>query len=93
MPRPTDNPPPPPVGHVWSDEAARRMGVTVKTLWNYRALGKGPQPKRRGRKLAYAVADIDAWLYDQDNPQPNPDRENESRPAEPRLASRTRAAA
>ncbi|MFF1684661.1 helix-turn-helix transcriptional regulator [Streptomyces sp. NPDC058254] len=93
MPRLAKVPTPPPPGHVWSPEAARLMGVTVKTLWNYRALGKGPTPVVRGRKLAYPLDQIEAWNYAQDNPGADPGRERESRPAEPRLARRTTRAA
>ena len=93
MPRPAKVPTPPPPGYVWTPEAAHLMGVTVKTLWNYRALGKGPTPVVRGRKLAYPVDQINAWLDAQDNPEADPGREHDSRPAEPRLARRTTRAA
>lgn len=93
MPRPAKTPTPPPPGHVWTPEAARLMGVTVKTLWNYRALGKGPKPKVRGRKLAYPIDQIEAYLEEQDNPEPDADDEHDRRPPEPRLTRRTKTAA
>lgn len=93
MPRLAKNPPPPPPGHVWTPEAARLMGVTVKTLWNYRALGKGPKPVIRGRKLAYPIHQIEAYLEEQDNPEPDAEAEHDSRPPEARLARRTKSVA
>lgn len=93
MPRPAKTPTAPPPGHVWTPEAAHRMGVTRKTLWNYRSLGKGPKPVVRGRKLAYPIDEIEAWLDAQDNPEPAPDTEHDSRPPEPRMPRRTKSAA
>ncbi|MFF2475145.1 hypothetical protein [Streptomyces sp. NPDC058066] len=65
----------------------------MKTLHNYRHLDKGPECFPVGRKLAYPIEGIEAWLDALRNPQPDLARERESRPAEPRLASRTGAAA
>jgi hypothetical protein len=66
------------------------MGVSVKTLWNYRHLDKGPKPKVRGRKLAYRIDEIDAWLKEQDAAEDTAKKTaaHESRPAEPRIARR-----
>ncbi|ARX81610.1 hypothetical protein SMD44_01008 [Streptomyces alboflavus] len=91
MPRPAKVPTPPPPGHVWTPEAAHRMGVTVKTLWNYRSLDKGPKAVVRGRKLAYPIDEIDAWLEEQDKPAP--DAGHDSRPPEPRIPRRSESAA
>ncbi|WP_411078467.1 helix-turn-helix transcriptional regulator [Streptomyces sp. cmx-10-25] len=90
MPRLAKTPTLPPAGYLWTPEAARRMGVSVKTLWNYRHLGKGPQPKVRGRKLAYAIDEIDAWLKAQDDAEVAAKQQaaRESRPPEPRTTRR-----
>ncbi|MGP4043977.1 helix-turn-helix transcriptional regulator [Streptomyces sp. 2A115] len=84
MPRlPKEGPPPPPDGYVWSDEAARRLGLSRRTLWNYRQLDKGPKAKRYRGRLVYAIADIDAHkktALDADDEE----RAHDSRPAEPR---------
>lgn len=46
-----------------SAEAAAALGVTAKTLANWRAGGLGPRPTRLGQnKVLYRVADLDAWL-------------------------------
>ncbi|WP_322500855.1 helix-turn-helix domain-containing protein [Streptomyces rochei] len=93
MPRPAKVPPPPPAGYLWTPEAARRIGLSVKTLWNYAHLGKGPQPRRIGRKLAYKISELDEFLANQLNAEPDPDRTHESRPAEPRTTRRPARAA
>ncbi|MEU1433965.1 helix-turn-helix domain-containing protein [Streptomyces sp. NPDC005786] len=84
MPRLSQNPPPPPAGCVWSKEASRRTGLSVKTLYNYRHLDKGPKPFPVGRKLAYPLDLIEAWLSEQRNPAPDADAAHSSRPSEPR---------
>ena len=47
-----------------SDEAAPLIGVTPKTLANWRVAGRGPQHIRAGRKVTYDVADIEIWKAD-----------------------------
>lgn len=83
MPRLAKTPTPAPPGFVWIQEASLRTGLSVKTLYNYRWLGKGPKPVPIGRKLAYREADIDAFAAEL---QAHPgDSDYESRPAEPRI--------
>ncbi|MFJ6846417.1 helix-turn-helix transcriptional regulator [Streptomyces griseoluteus] len=53
---------PAPPGHVWISEASRLLGLSPKTLYNYRHLGKGPTSFTIGRKVAYRTADIAAYL-------------------------------
>jgi hypothetical protein len=60
----------------------------VKTLHNYRHLNKGPKAFAIGRKLAYQLEHIDAWLDLQRNPAPDEEQARESRPAEPRRLPR-----
>ncbi|MFI9618060.1 helix-turn-helix transcriptional regulator [[Kitasatospora] papulosa] len=92
MPRSSHTPTPAPPGCVWSAEASRLTGLSVKTLWNYRHLDKGPKPFPIGRKLAYPLDEINAWLDAQRNPAPDADEVSSSRPPEPRRirASRPR---
>lgn len=96
MPRyPKEGPPPPPDGYVWSDEAARRLSLTRRTLWNYRHIGKGPTAKRYRGRLVYAIADIEAHKKAELEAL-NADEEelaHDSRPAEPRIPRQARAAA
>lgn len=88
MPRLAKVPTPPPAGYLWTPEAARRIGLSIKTLWNYRHLGKGPKARPVGRKLAWSIEELDAWLRAEMNDEPNEERAHESRPPEPRLAAR-----
>jgi transposase-like protein len=41
--------------------AARRLGVSPHTLFKWRSLGCGPVFSRRGRKVVYGVADLEAY--------------------------------
>lgn len=41
---------------------AEYLGVPVKTIYNWRAEGKGPRGIRVGRHLRYRLADVEAWL-------------------------------
>ncbi|MFD4547194.1 helix-turn-helix transcriptional regulator [Streptomyces sp. NPDC058466] len=88
MPRPTKNPVPPPAGHVWIEEAARRMSVTVPTLYNYRQQDKGPKGIPSPRRLAYSIADIDAYLAERRTQAVNPARLHDARPPEARISRR-----
>lgn len=93
MPRPAKVPTPPPAGYLWTPDAARKIGLSVKTLWNYRHRGIGPQPKKIGRKLAYSIEELDAWLAAELDGTPDPARVHESRPPEPRVSRRPARAA
>ncbi len=44
------------------EEVARFLGVPVKTLYQWRYKGLGPQAFRVGRHLRYRPADVEAWL-------------------------------
>jgi predicted DNA-binding transcriptional regulator AlpA len=54
--------PPPPAGYVWIEEAANRLGQAKTTLYKWRQKDVGPTGVEFGRKLAYRIADIDAYL-------------------------------
>jgi transposase-like protein len=41
--------------------AARRLGVSPHTLFKWRMQGRGPVFSRRGRKIVYSVADLEAY--------------------------------
>jgi predicted DNA-binding transcriptional regulator AlpA len=88
VPRLAKVPTPPPAGYLWTPEAARRIGLSVKTLWNYRHLGKGPKAEPIGRKLAYSIAELDAWLKAEMQGEPDETRAHESRLPEPRASRR-----
>lgn len=93
MPRtPTFNQPPPP-GHVWADEASRLSGRAVETLYKDRQKQKrtghsdGPRSVDVGRKAAWRLTDIQAWLTGQSGPAPDDQMLRDSRPAEPARAA------
>lgn len=44
-----------------TEEAAPLVGVKAKTLMNWRVAGLGPKHIRAGSRVAYDVADIEAW--------------------------------
>ncbi|MFJ8594807.1 helix-turn-helix transcriptional regulator [Streptomyces sp. NPDC093598] len=93
MPRPAKVPTPPPAGYLWTPDAARRIGRSVKTLWNYAHLGKGPKPVRIGRKLAYKITELDEFLQTEIDGEPDTGRAHESRPPEPRMSRKPARAA
>jgi hypothetical protein len=97
MPRPSKDgiQPDPPDGYVWSDEAARRMSITRRTLWNRRHTGKGPQGQRWGGRLIYSMAEIDAFNKAEleGSAADEAERAHNSRPPEPRVSHPTRIAA
>jgi hypothetical protein len=64
------------------------MSLTINTLYNYRQQGKGPVGIPWPRRLAYRIADIEAYLDERAQRAVSPIRSHESRPAEPRRSSR-----
>lgn len=44
------------------DAAAHHIGLSVSTLNKLRVFGGGPVFLKLGRRVAYDVADLDAWL-------------------------------
>lgn len=44
------------------EEAAKRLGVRVATLANWRWLGRGPRFLRVGRRIRYSLVDLYLWL-------------------------------
>lgn len=44
-------------------EVAERLNVPIKTLYNWRHLGRGPRSIRvAGRSVRYRPEDVEAWL-------------------------------
>ncbi|NUP15427.1 MAG: hypothetical protein HOZ81_04850 [Streptomyces sp.] len=90
-----EGPPKPPAGYVLSDEAARRLSIARRTLWNWRQLNKGPKGKPWRGRLVYAIADIDAYNKAELDALEADDAEraHESRPPEPRITRKPARAA
>lgn len=47
---------------ICTKRAARRIGVTPRTLEQWRHLGKGPPFLRIGRMIRYLPQEVDAWV-------------------------------
>lgn len=43
------------------EQAAFYLGLTTRTLQEYRSNGIGPRFRRHGRYIRYHIDDIDAW--------------------------------
>lgn len=48
-----------------SKDAAEALGITARTLENWRYLGKGPECIHIGKTVRYATKDIEAWIEEQ----------------------------
>lgn len=44
-----------------SREAAKHCGIALQTLYNLISRGEAPNHFKRGRRLAFYVADLDEW--------------------------------
>jgi predicted DNA-binding transcriptional regulator AlpA len=44
------------------DEAAKLVGVKVKTMYHYNTTGIGPKRYKVGRKVCYKESDLRAWM-------------------------------
>jgi hypothetical protein len=83
--------PNPPKGCLWVEGAAAYLGLKLATLRKWRLVGKdtaaGMHSFKVGGYVAYKIADLDAYLDAQYQAAiaPDPEREQESRPAEARI--------
>ncbi|WP_438269549.1 helix-turn-helix transcriptional regulator [Pseudomonas indica] len=53
--------PPQPQRYLTNDEAAEYLRLSPRTLEKQRVIGGGPKFRKFGRRVMYAVADLDAW--------------------------------
>lgn len=59
---PTLSPPPvAPPRYLTNDEAAEYLRLSPRTLEKQRVIGGGPRFRKFGRRVMYALADLDAW--------------------------------
>jgi Helix-turn-helix domain len=54
-------PPPPQARYLTNDEAAVFLRLSPRTLEKQRVIGGGPRFRKFGRRVMYAVADLEAW--------------------------------
>ena len=47
--------------YLTNDEAAAHLRLSPRTLEKLRVLGGGPRFRKFGRRVRYALADLDAW--------------------------------
>lgn len=59
LPQPAAHAQPP--RYLTNDEAADYLRLSPRTLEKQRVLGGGPRFRKFGRRVMYAVADLDAW--------------------------------
>lgn len=50
-----------PQRYLTNDEAADYLRLSPRTLEKQRVIGNGPKFRKFGRRVMYAVADLDAW--------------------------------
>ena len=53
-----------PQRYLTNDEAAEYLRLSPRTLEKQRVLGGGPKFRKFGRRVMYAVTDLDAWAED-----------------------------
>jgi hypothetical protein len=53
--------PPQPQRYLTNDEAAEYLRLSPRTLEKQRVIGGGPKFRKFGRRVMYAVADLDVW--------------------------------
>ncbi|SRR6266550_584822 len=58
----------PPSGYLSEGEQAEHLGIDVRTLRRWRALGKGPDVTRLGRLVCYAPEAGSRWLEAAEKP-------------------------
>ena len=53
-----------PKRYLTNDEAAEHLRLSPRTLEKQHVIGGGPKFRKFGRRVMYAVADLDAWAAD-----------------------------
>lgn len=46
-------------------DLAEHLGVSIRTIYNWRSSNTGPQGFRVGRHVRYRRSDVEAWIVDQ----------------------------
>ena len=45
-----------------TEDAAEYLGLSIRTLENWRYQGRGPQVVKMGRTVRYDLRDLDRWI-------------------------------
>ena len=48
-----------------TQQIAERLGISVRTLENWRLVGSGPPYHKLGSRVLYDIATVDRWFEDQ----------------------------
>src|SRR3546814_13107131 len=51
-----------PPRYLRTPDAARRVGLSPRTLEKHRCYGTGPAYRKPGARVVYAIDDLDAWV-------------------------------
>lgn len=51
-----------PLRFLTTPEAARRVGLSHRTLEKHRSYGTGPAYRKLGGRVLYAIDELDAWV-------------------------------
>jgi len=54
------------------EELATYLGIPVSTLYDWRVRGLGPRAHRFGKHLKFALSDVQSWIAEQREPDPDP---------------------
>lgn len=47
--------------YLTTPDAAVHLGLSARTLEKHRCYGTGPEYRKLGGRIVYAIADLDAW--------------------------------
>lgn len=50
---------------IGPEEISERWGISIRTVYSWRATQKGPPAARIGKHLRYRLKDVEAWLDEQ----------------------------
>lgn len=50
-----------PVSYLTNDQAAQLLSLSPRTLEKFRVIGGGPRFRKFGRRVVYALQDLQSW--------------------------------
>ena len=68
--------------YVGEIELAKRLGIGLRTLRQWRQEGVSPPITRLGRKLYFNIESVEAWLKSRERPMPRPRDRRRTSPAD-----------
>ncbi len=55
---------------IGTEHLAQELGIPVRTIYAWRAAGKGPRAHRIGKHIRFRRSDVEEWLARQADPRP-----------------------